>query len=124
MKIVFFPSRTAARNAAKLAGVKPIDNGADSAPGKRWAIQVENVAPETIAPGKPSAPAMLPPAEDAAPISDPVVAVSAEVVTLAAPRHPSGRRYPFQSRSTMVQGSNGRKIPVEWRKRHALEIHA
>lgn len=66
MKIEFFANRTIARNAAKIAGVKLIDNGAESAPGKRWAIQIETVAPAMIAPGKPSAPVMLPPADIAA----------------------------------------------------------
>lgn len=138
MKIEFFPTRTAARDAAKLAGVKPIDNGADSAPGKRWSIQMSDcfyhAAEETSranenwaksAPGKATAAIILPPATDAAPVVDPVVSVSVDPVpVLHVARHPSGRRFPFSSRSTLAQGSNGRKIPVEWRKRHHMEIHA
>lgn len=139
MQNIFFSSRTAAREAAKVAGVKPIDNGKDSAPGKRWSIQVsdcfktgfnesnalrvewENKNSPVKAPGKSADPIILPGANEPAP----AVKVTAEAVEiLTSPRQPSWRRYPFQSRSTMVQGSNGRKIPVEWRQRHTMAVHS
>lgn len=106
MNIQFFANRTTARNAAKIAGVKLIDNGAESATGKRWAIEIAPVVKVEVS------------TVPAAPLPSPALKIDRAPLSV---RHPNGKRFPGRrQRQTMVIGHQGNKIPVIWCKARDL----
>lgn len=127
MKNIYFPSRTACRDAAKLAGLKPIDNGSDAPKGKRWAIEMPDhlhqAMTETAAKhaqwqndNAVKVSVSLPAKEVKAPVSNPVLSIPKHLLGERKQRLFTRSGYPFAARSTLAQGHNGRKIPVDWRE--------
>jgi len=127
MKNIFFPTRTACRDAARLAGLKPIDNGSDAPKGKRWSIempdQLHQAMTETAAQhaqwkndNAVKVSVSLPGKEIKAPVSNPVLSIPQHLLGERKQRLFTRSGYPFAARTTQAQGHNGRKIPVDWRK--------
>ncbi|UYL84990.1 hypothetical protein pEaSNUABM55_00217 [Erwinia phage pEa_SNUABM_55] len=126
MNIQFFANRTLAREAAKAAGVKTIDNGKDAAPGKRWAIEVPDCVQAAFNETanahadwqKNNALKVEVSTVPAAPLPAPALKIDRALLSV---RHPNGKRFPGRrKRQTMVIGHQGNKIPVTWCKSRDL----
>lgn len=133
MNIQFFANRTLAREAAKAAGVKPVDNGKDSAPGKRWSIEVPpatQIAFNETAKARSEWQKNKAPAvnvslsvESSAPGPAPSPEKRRDPLSLS---FPTGKRFPGKRRQrvTTVTGKAGNQIPVTWRNRAIHQIAA